>query len=96
MKWSVYYNDGTTFTSEDGPPEDAPRQNVALIVQYYNGERKVEWKSDTYCWELDCWVPHDRFGCERYIDKTKHPVRLIGYCLPNDEFWAIYKLAKEA
>jgi hypothetical protein len=94
MKWTVYYIDGSTFSSDDGEPKDAPRQGVALIVQYVP-DRKVEWKHDTYCWEHGMWIPHDRFGCETYLDKTPEPVRLVGYCQPNDEFWAIYKAAKD-
>ena len=99
MDWTVHYIDGTTFASTQGLPEDAPRSGVALIVQYVpDGDttlRKVEWYHDTYCWEHDMWVPHDRFACETYLSETVNPVRLLGYSQPHDKFMEIYQAAKD-
>ena len=31
MRWAICYTDRSTFTSEDGAPEDAPRLGVQLV-----------------------------------------------------------------
>lgn len=33
MEWKIYYGDKTTFSNEDGLPEDTPATNVQVIVQ---------------------------------------------------------------
>lgn len=94
LKWIIYYEDGSEFTSDDGGPEDAPRQGVAVIAQADEQVgRKLRWNQDAYCWEYDQWVPHDRYSVERYIDKTIWPIRLVGYWLPDERFWRLYKKA---
>ena len=93
-KWIVHYIDGTTFSSEDGDPEDAPRQGVALVAESdKDAGRILHWNQDTYCREGNRWVPHDRYSCERYLDTEKHPIRLVGYWVQNDVFWKLYKSA---
>lgn len=32
LDWRVYYGDGSTFSSEDGPPEDAPPLGVQAVI----------------------------------------------------------------
>ena len=86
--WRIFYDDDSTFS---GDPYDAPRQGVVCIVQ----DSRILWYHDTYCWQDGCWVEHDRLGCERYLDSEKHPVRLVGYCLPTETFRAIFEKAKE-
>ena len=87
MKWTVFYVDGSTY---EGPPQDAPRQGVACIVQ----NDRILWKHDTYCWENGQWVEHDRYGCERYLDNEKFPIRLVGYCQTPDDWKATFARAK--
>ena len=33
LRWIVYYQDGSTFSSEDGSPEKAPRDYVQVVMQ---------------------------------------------------------------
>ncbi len=94
IDWIIYYADGSSFTSADGRPEDAPRQGVQVIAQA-NPEvgRRLYWDQDTYCWQGGEWVPHVRYQCERYMDTTKFPVRLCGYWVRDSSFKAIMKEA---
>lgn len=36
MDWKIYYGDRSTFSSEQGDPEDAPAYNVQVIIQKDN------------------------------------------------------------
>jgi hypothetical protein len=93
--WRIFYEDGTEKSSLDNQPHEVPRQGVACIVQDdVVNDRRILWNSDTYCWEHDQWVEHDRFACERYLDTAKTPIRLVGYTQPNDKYQAIYEQAK--
>lgn len=93
-EWIIFYDDGSTFCSVDGMPEDAPREGVLVVaVRDADVGRRLLWNQDTYCWEGSSWVPHDRFSCERYLSYTKHPIRLCGYWRSNDIFWTTYHRA---
>lgn len=94
IDWIVYYANGKSFTNEDGKPEDAPRQGVLVVaVRDQMVGRKLLFDQDTYCWQNEQWIPHDRFCCERYIDETKHPIRLCGYWVRDDSFKAAIREA---
>lgn len=34
--WKIYYSDGTTFSSKDGKPKDAPKTDIQIITVFYN------------------------------------------------------------
>lgn len=91
LSWCIFYDNDETFSSDDGLPEEAPRQGIVCIVQ----DSRILWNSDTYCWEQNMWVVHDRYACERYLDNEREPIRLVGYCLPDDKFQAIMQRAKK-
>jgi hypothetical protein len=94
--WCIFYEDETQISSDEATHDEVPRQGVICIVQDCPiNDRRILWNSDTYCWEHDQWVQHDRFACELYLDTDEAPIRLVGYSLPNDKFQAIYKKAKE-
>ena len=90
MAWTILYNDGTEFSHLDGEPSEAPRPNVACVVQ----DDRILWNSDCYCWEDGEWVEHDRWSTEWYLDNDPHPVRLRGYTLTKAKFALLYDRAK--
>lgn len=51
--WKIFYGDGSTFSSEDGPPSEAPPFNVQAIAQAADIVigRKVVSGKDYYWWE---------------------------------------------
>lgn len=86
IDWIIYYDDGSTFT---GQPEDAPREGVVVIAyRDISVGKRLVYDCDTYCWQDGVWVPHDRIGCERYLNMTKHPIRLLGFWVKDEIFEA--------
>lgn len=64
IAWRVYYDDGSTFDSSQGGPEDAPGWGVIAIVQPDpRTNRTVLSRWDHYCWHSsDGWYGHDLIG----------------------------------
>lgn len=38
MRWAIYYDDNSVFTSEDGAWEDAPLDGVLFVLQKFDGD----------------------------------------------------------
>ena len=63
MKWRIYYGDGSTFSNQDGTPEDAPIANVQVIVQpHLMSGRYWQTMCDYYVYWSDHWVGTDIAG----------------------------------
>lgn len=99
--WVVYYSDGTTFSSEQGTPDKAPRDYVQVIMQD-NPRLKMRDVIDGagtdyqfYCWhpEGDCWIIHDTNGLEQFLASNPSGIYLRGYYIPDDAFWKIHSAA---
>jgi hypothetical protein len=102
MEWIVYYADGSSFTNEDGTPENAPRDGVQCVAIANENFGKVLWHGGTsenfafYCWHDTEWVPHDMLGLMTYLGQpgaTK--IVLRGYAIPVAAFRTIYYAAVE-
>lgn len=86
--WIIFYGDGKTFSSDDGLPESAPRENVQVIAvsDIMCGRRLLFWQ-DYYCWYKGEWIPHDSEGLRQYLDTPgKDKIRLCGYWLKREDF----------
>lgn len=67
MDWIIYYEDGTSFTSEQGNPEDAPRLGVLVVANKDVEVGKVlHHRADFYIWREE-WLPADKFGIMDYL-----------------------------
>ena len=95
--WIVFYADGSSFSSEDGAPEDAPRRGVEIIAQREDDSGRVLWWGHDYFWWLDGhrqWVGGDRIGLvEHLADPGSYKVVLIGKVVPYHAFREIYRQA---
>ena len=61
--WRVYYDDGGTFDSTQGLPEDAPAFGFICAVGYdETGQRYIMHGWDHYCWDEDQWWGMDLCG----------------------------------
>jgi len=95
----VYYEDGASFTSDDGPPEKVPKEGVQVVAVADVGTGKLLWHSfDAYCWHKEGeWVPHSEIGLRRYLalsEEGKEPgIFIRGYAIPYRRFTAIYQQA---
>lgn len=96
IEWIIYYADGSSFTSEDGPPEAAPRTGIQVVVNRSPKRGKQPWHShDYYCWQEIEWVPHSIGGLHDYLaDRSveKHIV-LRGLAIPSQRFMDIWEKA---
>ena len=103
MRWRIYYGDGTTFSSEDGLPFDAPTSNVQAILQSdINGPKgwiliRTELTGEGYyCWRDDGygWDNHDQSGFFDYLFNYRGPKMVIfGRTIPTEEYRAIVSRA---
>lgn len=52
LQWRIYYHDGSTFSSEDGTVDEAPREGLICIVGYgRDGQRYIANRWDFYHWD---------------------------------------------
>lgn len=66
--WTVTYLDGSTFTSDDGPPEAAPPDGVLVIMEYLADDaRRLVQSGDYYFWLGSQWTTGSRTDLERWM-----------------------------
>lgn len=75
--WTIYYDDGSTFSSLDGEPEDAPGYGVLAITQ--NRENTVLASQDFYLYREDygCWIEVHIEGLIDHLVTAAHHVRAV-------------------
>lgn len=98
MKWKIWYGDGSTFSSEDGPPAAAPSANVQVIAQEDpDVGRFLLNQRDYYIFnggEIG-WSSADQAGFWDYMINAPNPKIIgIGRVISNAEFQAIYNSAR--
>jgi len=92
-EWVIWYGDGSSFSSEDGEPWEAPRVGVQCIaVAHISCGNYILSEQDFYCWHEDGgWIPHDQMGMHQYLqdkDVIRHLV-LFGYWIQKEVYGAI-------
>ncbi len=96
VQWVIHYADGSNFSSEDGPPEAAPRAEVIVAVQIDERCGFIPWfNDDYYCWQDGQWIPHNADGLCQYLDTVYPAIRLRGYTIRDDAFQKIFAKAVE-
>jgi hypothetical protein len=104
MKWRIYYGDGSTFSSVDGGPSDAPPDNVVCIAYADDPKRPDSigravvntWDWYIYRKDVNEWWGVDLQGL---VDQMKHCFDDVGAvvqgrCVPNDDYNRIVSTAK--
>jgi len=64
-KWRIYYDDGSTFSDDDGAPHEAPPFGFICAVGYdETGARYIMHGWDHYCWDhaAQQWWGMDQHG----------------------------------
>ena len=72
MDWRIYYDDGSTFDSGMGAPQDAPSYGVvAICTKDESLGRMVVNGFDFYCFQTES---EEWFGCDQWgmVDKLLH------------------------
>jgi hypothetical protein len=91
MQWKIWYDNGATFTSEDGGPQEAPRRGVQLVsVADPTFGRVICRDNDFYIWkEYDdrpSWQGVDHAGLYDYLFEPGWKCVLFGRTIGNQEF----------
>lgn len=92
MRWRIYYDDGTTFGSDDGTPFDAPSAGVVIVAQRLPGQdRELMHGKDYFYWREDIgWNGCDLGGLWDYLLLSRGPKAVLaGRSIRTDAFWRI-------
>ena len=93
MTWIIYYDDGSTYSSDDGPPEDAPVDGVQVIMQALSdGGRRIVQGGDYYWWLGDEWASGALVDLERRL-RAAIPSIKFGRWMSSDGYAAIVRRA---
>ncbi len=92
VEWIIFYDDDTTFSSDDGAPGNAPREGVQCIaVADISCGHYVMAEQNWYAWhfEDDCWIAHDDAGMLQYLRRPGiQKIVLAGYCIKRERYAA--------
>jgi hypothetical protein len=100
-EWRLYYDDGTIFTNEDGPPEASPPWGVVVIAQRTERKHdKVLWSGvdwNVFRTDHGFWMELDDIGFHDIIVNKAHLVSAVrpGRYMRTDEFLELKKQAEE-
>lgn len=92
--WRIYYDDGSTFSSNDGPPEDAPALGVICIAQPDPEVGRHIVSGFDYYWFTYEWWGGDLFGLFDYLITPGHKTVKFGRTVSNTDFSEIVNRAK--
>jgi hypothetical protein len=93
--WIVYYDDSTSFSSQDGPPADAPRLGVQVIAAKDIGCGRLIWRGwDFYVWMESEWVVKNLHGLFDFLALPgAEKIVLQGRGIPHHKHIAILETA---
>jgi hypothetical protein len=101
MEWRIYYDDGTVFSSADGPPEASPPWGVVVIAQRVGSQHNnILWSGvpwNVYRTDLDLWMELDDIGFHDMVVNQAHVISVVrpGRYMRTDKFKEIVKQAQE-
>lgn len=88
--WRLYYDDGSTFSSEDGGPQDAPARGVIAILQPDPDVGHHVVTGFDYYWIRDgVWFGGDLFGLFDHLITPGWKAVKFGRTTSNAEYRAI-------
>ena len=94
LRWRLYYEDGTTFSSADGDPEDAPPWGVvSAVCRDKDDPRHVNAMHGTgfdyYVWDGEEWWGVDQIGLIDRLASRKAKVVCFGRTISTTTFQEI-------
>lgn len=98
IDWRIYYGDGSTFSSADGPPEAAPAWGVVSVAcRDSQDPREIHRMQGTgfdfFVWDGIEWWGVDQIGLiDRLADRTAKVV-CFGRTIPTPAFQEITRRA---
>lgn len=87
LNWRIYYGDGSTFSSADGAPQDAPALNVQVIVQRDPDVGRALVSGHHYYWFHDSeWYGGNDAGWYQYLFWPGYKIVKFGTTMGNRAF----------
>jgi len=97
VMWTLYYDDGMTFTSGDGPPEASYPWGVVFVTQPGVNSRDLVWGLDylIYRTDLGHWTGHDLIGLVDQLTHFAHKIEAVrpGREMDTDTLKAMIRVA---
>ena len=95
MLWRVYYDDGRTYSDEDGALEDAPGDGVIAIAQIDpDVGRHILHMKDFYYREHSRWYGCDIYGLFDYLRRLGWKKVIAGRNTTSSNYHAIMDRAR--
>ncbi len=67
-KWKIWYDDGSTFSSDDGSPEEAPVDGIlAILEKLTNNTILNHHGNEFYYWSGENWYAGNQASLERWM-----------------------------
>lgn len=99
-RWIIFYEDGSTFCTNDGTPWEAPRLGVQSIAQSKD-EKDCDWyftnQFDQYYYEekRGGWCEaRDLLTVMQHLLRARFPCIIFGSMVNNKTWFATHKAAK--
>lgn len=84
--WNIRYDDGSEFSSEDGPAESAPVDGVLTILERRpDGRVEPHHGMEFYWWTGENWIVGNQVDLERWL-RREFPALKFGRYAP-DSVW---------
>lgn len=95
-RYAIIYDDGTEYSNEDGPLENAPCDGVIVIVQEDETVgRELLHMRDFYYWERGRWWSADQYGRDHYLRRPGWRKILCGVNVENEIYWSLFDRAEK-
>jgi hypothetical protein len=97
--WIIFYEDGSTFSNEDGLPSEAPPLGVMVLLQRSAQDRIVLYtQKDYYCWgwrDSNEWVNCEPAGFWDYMfhHTGEQKAVLFGRWTTDDNYMKVWNEA---
>lgn len=99
-RWRIYYDDGSTYSDQDGSPFHAiPTGVIVVAVERPNHPNGfgLNYEKEAFYWRPDIgWQACDKYGLADYEMLYRGPkVMLFGRSIRDETYFEILKRAKE-
>src|SRR3990167_5592916 len=97
INWKLYYGDGSTYSNEDGLPEDAPCGRVIAAAFYdEDNRRRICHQADYYIWDGTRWYSASDSGFWQYMGEPGAKVVKFGREIGDIQYRSVMSQAMNA
>jgi hypothetical protein len=93
--WKIWYDDHSTFSHEEGPPEEAPTDGIlAILEKRRNRTIQIHHGQDYYYWTGENWASGSLAALEKWL-RRELPLLKFGRWTKDSIFRAVLEEAKK-